>query len=516
MEEKTIIALEIGSSKIKGAVGTVDQTGALSVKAVEEEKISDIVRYGCIRNVVETANAVRSVVSRLEQREAPRKIERVYLSLGGRSLTSECVDIERRFASETEITYEIIKDITDEALNRPLSDRTVVRALPRELRVDNAPTQRPVGMYGQQISARLNLVSCRNQLLKNLTQVVEGRLGLQVEDVYVRPLVEADLVLMSDEKRLGCMLVDFGAETTTVAIYKHGVLVHLAVLPMGSRNITRDLTAMNCLEERAEELKIQFGTAGGPDAQQMVRPLENLDLALINSYVGARATEILLNVVEQIKYAGLTPDQLPGGVVVVGRGARLSGLTSRLEQMLSGIKVRMGIPDNRVRILDGRIQSSDAVDVIALLAAAARAGAHECLSAQPRPVQPAQPVQAAQPAPAQATANVYQHPYQGNVDRPDTYVQPQRTSTWQGGATAPTPTPTPATGPAPRPRPVPQPAPQPAPAPQPKPAPAPAPAPEPEPEKPRRKNVLGAFMDRLKVQVANILTDNLYEDGDEE
>lgn len=47
MEEKTIVALEIGSSKIKGAIGSVDpSSGALSVKAVEEERISDIVRYG--------------------------------------------------------------------------------------------------------------------------------------------------------------------------------------------------------------------------------------------------------------------------------------------------------------------------------------------------------------------------------------------------------------------------------------------------------------------------------------
>ena len=87
MEEKIIIALEIGSSKIKGATGSVGPDGALNVKAVEEEPITDIVRYGCIRNIVETAQAVRNVISRLEQREAPRKVEGVYLSLGGRSLS---------------------------------------------------------------------------------------------------------------------------------------------------------------------------------------------------------------------------------------------------------------------------------------------------------------------------------------------------------------------------------------------------------------------------------------------
>lgn len=445
MEEKTIIALEIGSSKIKGAIGTVDPSGLLSVKAVEEEKIYDIVRYGCIRNVVETASAVRNVVSRLEQREAPRKIERVYVSLGGRSLTSESIDIERRYSQETEITREIIKEITEEALSRELPDHVVVKALPKELRVDNAPTARPVGMYGQQISARLNLVSCRSQLLKNLVQVIETRMGLKIADIIVRPLAEADLVLLSDEKRLGCMMVDFGAETTTVAIYKNGVLQHLAVLPMGSRNITRDITALNHLEEKAEELKIAFGNALPGTEMTGIRPADNTDIAAVNNYVSARAGEILMNVVEQIKYAGLTPDKLPAGVVVIGRGARLAGFTNRLEQILPGMKVRMGIPDNKVRILDGRIQSADAVDVIAVLSEAAHNEPVECLS--PRPIV-TQPVATQQSAPSTRTETrpetrietrteahsvteqrqqtVYQHPYQGN-NRP--VEEPIRTTT---------------------------------------------------------------------------------------
>ena len=80
MEEKYIVALEIGSSKIKGAIGTVDSAGALSVKAVEEEKLADVVRYGCIRNVVETANAIRTVIGRLEQREPGRTSPRRWKS----------------------------------------------------------------------------------------------------------------------------------------------------------------------------------------------------------------------------------------------------------------------------------------------------------------------------------------------------------------------------------------------------------------------------------------------------
>lgn len=220
MEEKVIIALEIGSSKIKGAIGTVSPDGALNVKAVEEEPISDIVRYGCIRNIVETERAVRNVINSLELRETPRKIQGVYLSVGGRSLTSQPVEIERRLPSESIISEEIIQDITREALDVPLNERSIVTVTPRELLVDNEVTPRPIGVMGSHIVARLNLVSCRTQLLRNLSVVIEERLGLKIMDTFARPIALAELVLLNEEKKLGCMLVDFGAETTTVAIYK--------------------------------------------------------------------------------------------------------------------------------------------------------------------------------------------------------------------------------------------------------------------------------------------------------
>ena len=408
MEEKLIIALEIGSSKIKGATGSVGPDGSLTVKAVEEEPISDIVRYGCIRNVVDTAQAVHNVLSRLEQREAPRKLEGVYISLGGRSLTAHSVEIERRFPVESVITEDIIRDITREALEYPLNDRIIVDAAPREMLIDKISTPKPVGAFGSHILARLNLVHCRPQLKRTLDVVMEDRLGLKIMDTFVRPLAIADLVLLNEEKRLGCMLVDFGSETTTVAIYRNGVLQHLAVIPMGSRNITRDITALNYLEEEAEVLKCQRGSALPTHENIPGQP----DFVAINNYASARAGEIIVNIAEQVKYAGLTPEKLAKGIVIVGRGARLSDFNRRLEQ-ITGMTVRTGTPGNRVRILDSRIQPSDSVDVIAILNKAAQIGAHQCFT------NPVVPKPVAEPA-----QQHYQHPYQGGAYQQPAY-QPQ-------------------------------------------------------------------------------------------
>lgn len=384
MEEKYIVALEIGSSKIKGAVGTVDSTGALSVKDVEAERLLDGVRYGCIRNVVETANAIRNVISRLEQRESHRKVSGVYVSIGGRSLSAQTIEIERHLPNYTEITMDMITDIINDALGQSLHERTIVSVTPREFLIDNTPTDRPVGMMGSHITARLNIISCRSQLMRNLNNVLDERLQLKIHDVYVRQLVEADLVLSSEEKRLGCMLVDFGAETTTVSIYKNGVLEYLATIPLGSRNITRDITALNHLEERAEELKIMGGNALPTSEHPTVYNQNTTDYAAVNNYVAARAGEIILNINEQLKYAGFDANKLPAGIVMVGKGTKLNGFSQRLEN-ITGMKTRVGAPHTRIRINDGRIQNADAVDVISILAAAAKNRPEECMT-RPEPV----------------------------------------------------------------------------------------------------------------------------------
>lgn len=379
MEEKYIVALEIGSSKIKGAVGTVDSTGALSVKVVEEERLSDSVRYGCIRNVMETVNAIRNVLTRLEQRESQRKITGVYVSVGGRSMSSQTFELERHLPSYTEITMAMIDDIIHNALNQSLHERSIVSVTPREFLIDKSPTDRPVGMMGSDITARLNIISCRTQLVRNLKTVLQDRLQLKIHDIFVRQLVEADLVLSSEEKRLGCMLVDFGAETTTVSIYKNGVLEYLATIPLGSRNITRDITALNHLEERAEELKIMGGNALPVTEQPQTYNQTSTDYSMINNYVAARAGEIILNINEQLKYAGLDANKLPGGIIMVGKGPKLNGFSQRLENM-TGMKTRVGAPNNRIHINDGRIQNTDAVDVISILRAAAKNNPVECMT----------------------------------------------------------------------------------------------------------------------------------------
>lgn len=379
-----IVAFEIGSSKIRGAVGVVDNSGVVDVIAVEEEKLTDRVRYGCIQNV-DVANAIDTVVERLQAYPAvePRTITGVYVGLGGRSLTSTMVDVSMQLPVETEITEPIITELKKRAAATTDPDRDTVDVVPVRFTVDNKTQTSPVGTFGQSLSARATVLSCSPQIKRILRRVITDRLGLNINGYITRPLAEAAMVLTEDERRLGCMFVDFGAETTTVSVYRGGAPVYVATLPIGSRNITLDLIALNYIEERAEEIKKVSGNALAVDAARRGKGYaEGIDYTDINNYVHARADEIVANIIAQIEYTGVTAADLPGGIVIVGGGARLRGFNELLQQQ-SKLPVRQGAPSASVRITDGSIHGTEMVDVISVLVAASRMPEAECLTPMP-------------------------------------------------------------------------------------------------------------------------------------
>ncbi|MDE6629652.1 MAG: cell division protein FtsA [Muribaculaceae bacterium] len=380
-----IVAFEIGSSKIRGAVGLAKPGGVVDIIAVEEEKLTDKVRYGCIQNM-EVSNALSLVTERLQAypQVAPREITGAYIGLGGRTLWSSSAEVSLDLGEETEITPPIINDLCHQAEATVESDRDVVDVVPVRFTVDNKTQNNPIGTFGKQVGARMTVLSCAPQLKKMLRRVVEERLGLDIRDYVTRPLAEADMTLTDDERRLGCMFVDFGAETVTTAIYKNGTPAYVATLPIGSRNITLDLTHLNWLEERAEETKIAVGNALAADSARLgaAASADGIDTTEVNNYIHARADEIIANIIAQIDYAGFRAEDLHDGIIIVGGGARLRGFNELLAQQ-SKMKVRMGTLPSTVRLTDGSVSGSGSLDVISILYAAARMNPQECLSDLP-------------------------------------------------------------------------------------------------------------------------------------
>ena len=378
--DRYIAAIEIGSSKIIGAVGKVTDGNKIDVVALEQEKCSDCVKYGIIQNLEETSMHIGNIVTKLEKAPSvtPRKISGLYVGLSGRGLRSVVESVELHLPEDTEINDAILSRLKSMALAEANDSHTeVVDAIPRCYIINGDETITPKGRIAKEVKALFDLITCRGEMRRNIMRTIPEKTGIRMEGYVVTPISTGDIILSADEKRLGCMLVDLGAETCSVSIYKYGYLYYFATLPLGGRNITRDLTSLNLLEEKAEELKTVSGNAISNDSHSQIN-LNGLKYSDVSNIIVARSEEIVVNILEQIEYACLKSKDLPAGIVCIGGGFKLNGMLDLLHNK-SQLPVRRGQLPSYINLGHSRIPSYEAIEVISILHAGALLNDANCL-----------------------------------------------------------------------------------------------------------------------------------------
>jgi len=361
-----IVALEIGSSKIVGAIAEKTSSGCLSVKHLQEERHLNSVRYGIVQNVENIKTSVNRILRNLEGMIDGR-VTQVYMGVSGRSLHSIISEVNRSVGSTEAITKELIDRIIKDATSTPLRNYETVDIVPKAYYVDKVKTLTPVGQFGSSIKIMVNLIVAKPALKLNLNRLMT--FGIPVKDYIVTPLAVADQILSDSDRELGCMLVDMGAETTTVSIYKNNALIYLNTLPLGGRNLTRDvMNGMTVVEETVENVKKNINNPLDPNNVSDV-VIDGVNAREAAKYISARTGEIIANINQQLANADVSSDEIKS-IVLIGGCAHLSGLQQKLAEDMK-IKVRMGQNPPKLNILNGEINRMEYIETFSLLAAAA-------------------------------------------------------------------------------------------------------------------------------------------------
>lgn len=366
-KQQYVVALEISSSKIVGVLGVPLAGGGVEILDIEAERALNCVRWGCIQNVEETKTRVNRVIARLEEHISPRKITRVYVGMGGRSMHNHFMSISSVFTDERMITESVVEALKERYYSEAeVQGGDILEVVPCQYFVDNNEIANPIGVYGTSIKVQLNGVVAKKTLKMNIDRAIDSQYDIKY---VVTAIAMGEHILTNEERQLGCMLVDFGAEITTVSIFRRGVLLYMATLPMGSHLITKDLTNLNVLEDAAEEIKKTSGNAIPSDSGRSIL-VDGVQSTDVQNYVVARSEEIAANINEQIAYSGLSRDKIAAGIVLVGGGSQLNGFNRLLEDMTK-LKVRFGSIPGNVVLHDRAARGIEYLQVIAILAQAA-------------------------------------------------------------------------------------------------------------------------------------------------
>ena len=114
---------------------------------------------------------------------------------------------------------------------------------------------------GRRLEARVHLVTAASTAINNLISCVE-ELGITVDGLVFQPIASALAALEDDEMDLGVTLVEFGSNTTNIAVYHGSALRHSATIPIGSSSITNDIAVMLQINKKeAENIKINYASA---------------------------------------------------------------------------------------------------------------------------------------------------------------------------------------------------------------------------------------------------------------
>lgn len=341
-----VIAVDVGSSNVVVAVGTVAEGGVLNIETVVSEP-TEGVSAGMVDNSKSVGMALRRARERAEK-DAGITITDAYVGISGRFVRSARYT-DHVFVEDVDncISQRDVNALMERMRNVKAADGEVIMDLfPISYRGDTgAEMKNPVGCYSKQLSSTYNFILCE-QMAKDRLRRVFLDAGIKIKGMFANGAVVADSVVSTDEKEEGVAVVDIGGGVTDVAIYYGGALRHVVSIPIGGSAVNGDIRAYGIPEKQVEKLKTRYGSAVvalTPDdiiqvrsSSRSLKSILRLNLAAV---IEARMTDIAEYVWNEIREAGFAK-KLSAGIVLTGGGAALKN-ADELFHRVTGQDVRV-------------------------------------------------------------------------------------------------------------------------------------------------------------------------------
>nr|WP_297348129.1 cell division protein FtsA [uncultured Glaciecola sp.] len=349
-ERDLIVGLDIGTSVIKAIVGELLDDDSISIIGVGTHKSRGMDKGG-VNDLNLVVQSVRQAVNEMELM-ADCSVSSVFMSISGRHVQcqneSGMVPINNQ-----EVTQDDVDNVIHAARSVPMAaERKLLHVLPQEFVIDvQEGIKNPIGMSGVRMEAAAHIITCADDMAKNLVKCVES-CGLSVDQTIFSALASSYAVLTDDERELGVCVIDIGGGTMDIVIYTDGAIRHTAVIPLAGNQITSDIAKIfRTPMSNAEDIKTKYACA----LKDMVSMEESIEVPSVGGrparvmsrhtlaeVIEPRYQELFELAYEQIKASGLE-EQIAAGLVITGGTAKMEGAVEFAEEIFQ-MPVRVGKP----------------------------------------------------------------------------------------------------------------------------------------------------------------------------
>lgn len=347
-QSRYVVGIDIGTTTVRCVVGHMDgMSGAPKIVGVGQAPNSGM-RKGVVSNLTGPAAAIDMALEAAE-RMSGHQVSGATLSVNGSHILSTKADGMIAVGTNNgEVTEDDLARLEEVATTGKVpANREILEIVPHAYRLDGQDNIKdPIGMTGTRLEIRANIVS---GLVPHVTNIQKAAEMAKVEARGVLPavLASSQAVLSESQMENGVAVIDIGGATTGVAVFEEGDLQYVSVIPMGAQSVTNDLAiGLKTDPEIAETVKIihaNLNHDGGGEAETKIgKETYSFSQTEINEIVEARYEELFELVEKELKKAGRS-GKLPSGVVLVGGGAKMSGVVEFAKEHLA-VAAKLGVP----------------------------------------------------------------------------------------------------------------------------------------------------------------------------
>lgn len=342
-----IATLDMGSEKMVMALAAVDGNNACRLTGIKF-MASQGVQQGIITDKAKAQACVRSLMNELLK---DRAVDAVNVSLSGQGVKMSerkvNIPLQRKVVEAGDLVRAELK--CEEGIES--RDEELIDLIPVAYSVDRGELiADPVGKHGRSLEVYYQVYTADCNYLSQIRSLFDG-FGIQEINFFPLARVYGEGVDAEMEDR-DFALVDLGAMSTKVMLFRGGLLEYESVLPLGVRAIDNDIMSAFGIDAlKARKLKHEYGQAlrSACKNRKLVIPdtkltIESRDLATV---VQSRMEEVLEGVVFLLQNWGF--EEAEDEILLTGGGSRLLDADVLL-QRLSGHRV--------ARVAVKRIQSS--------------------------------------------------------------------------------------------------------------------------------------------------------------
>lgn len=339
---ENLVVVHLSATAVYAVIGHVVSAKDIRIMGVGQVKNSDFYQ-GHIKHRERLQGAIKRAIQEAED-TANCRVHSVWLTLSTPELVSKNSSGQAAIEDNVVRTADMVQALSDAKSQDLPSDCYLMHCCQQGIYIDNRENlvDDAIEMVAKHITVMYHMMMLPVASRQNLQKLLQS-CDVGIDHVVFDAVTSAEYSLITEERQQGVCLIDIGASTTSICVYKENKLIFTHCVATGSHEVTMDISAdFGISMVEAEKLKKLHGTVDinsvDPSAFFIFRPQGSSDEINVSIYklaqvIEARYVSIFTEAVRQLHQAGLI-GYIDRGIVLTGGGSAIRGMVPFAKKLL--------------------------------------------------------------------------------------------------------------------------------------------------------------------------------------